>query len=104
VREQLSPAVSTRALASSGSAPSSSRGSPPVATRVAAKTYRLDADLERVLPTSLLALQVAAVGEREIARCFEHWISEGLAERTASRYRARLSSFFSWCANASATS
>ena len=65
---------------------------------VAAKTYRVDADLERVLPTSLLALQVAAVGEREIARCFEHWISRGFAERTAARYRASLSSFLGWCA------
>ena len=64
---------------------------------VAAKTYRLDADLERVLPTSLLALQVAAVSEREISRCFERWISDGFAERTALRYRASLSSFFTWC-------
>ncbi|MGN6780712.1 MAG: tyrosine-type recombinase/integrase [Marmoricola sp.] len=64
---------------------------------VASKTYRIDADLERVLPTSLLALQVAAVTEREIARCFEYWIGRGLAERTAVRYRASLSAFFGWC-------
>lgn len=67
-------------------------------TAVSANTYRIDADLERVMPTSLLALQVAAVGEREIARCFEHWISRGLSERTAVRYRASLSAFFGWCA------
>ncbi len=66
-------------------------------TSVSANTYRIDADLERVLPTSLLALQVASVGEREIARCFEYWISGGLAERTAVRYRASLSAFFGWC-------
>jgi integrase len=66
-------------------------------TTVSANTYRIDADLERVLPPSLLALQVAAVGDREIARCFEHWIGGGLSERTAVRYRASLSSFFGWC-------
>jgi integrase len=65
---------------------------------VSANTYRIDADLERVLPTSLLALQVAAVTDREIARCFEHWIGRGLSERTAVRYRASLSAFFAWCA------
>jgi integrase len=65
---------------------------------VSANTYRIDADLARVLPTSLLALQVAAVGEREVARCFEYWIARGLAERTAVRYRASLSTFFGWCA------
>jgi len=47
---------------------------------VAAKTYRVDADLERVLPTSLLALQVAAVTEREVARCFEYWIGGGYSD------------------------
>ena len=65
---------------------------------VSANTYRIDADLERVLPTSLLALQVAAVGDREIARCFEYWIGRGLSEGTAVRYRASLSAFFGWCA------
>lgn len=65
---------------------------------VSVNTYRIDADLERVLPTSLQALQVAGVGDREIARCFEYWISIGLAERTAVRYRASLSAFFGWCA------
>jgi integrase len=65
---------------------------------VSANTYRIDADLERVLPTSLLALQVAAIGEREVARCFEYWIGRGLSERTAVRYRASLSAFFGWCA------
>ena len=61
---------------------------------VSANTYRIDADLERVLPASLLALQVAAVTDREVARCFEHWIGRGLSERTAVRYRASLSAFF----------
>ncbi|MGN6129060.1 MAG: tyrosine-type recombinase/integrase [Nocardioidaceae bacterium] len=65
---------------------------------VSANTYRIDADLERVLPASLLALQVGAVTDREIARCFEHWIGRGLSERTAVRYRASLSAFFGWCA------
>jgi integrase len=67
-------------------------------TSVSVNTYRIDADLERVLPTSLLALQVAAVGDREVARCFEYWIARGLSERTAVRYRASLSAFFGWCA------
>lgn len=64
---------------------------------VSANTYRADADLERVLPASLLAVQVAAVTDREIARCFEHWISTGLSENSAVRHRASLSAFFAWC-------
>ncbi len=65
---------------------------------VSANTYKTDADLERVLPASLLALQVAAVTDREIARCFEHWIGGGYSEGTAVRHRASLSAFFAWCA------
>lgn len=64
---------------------------------VAAKTYRADADLARVLPASLLALQVGAVTDREVARCFEHWLGQGFSERTAIRHRASLSAFFAWC-------
>lgn len=64
---------------------------------VSAKTYRVDADLERVLPPSLLSLQVASVTDRDVARCFEHWLGKDLSERSAVRYRACLSSFFSWC-------
>jgi integrase len=65
---------------------------------VSANTYKSDADLVRVLPPSLLALQVAAVTDREIARCFEYWIGSGYSEGTAVRHRASLSAFFAWCA------
>ena len=64
---------------------------------VSANTYKADADLVRVLPASLLALQVAAVTDREIARCFEYSIGGGYSEGTAVRHRASLSAFFAWC-------
>jgi len=66
-------------------------------TTVAKKTYRRDQDLQRLLPTSLLALQLSAVSGREIARCFEALLGSGLAEASVVRNRASLSSFFSWC-------
>src|SRR6476469_8922990 len=64
---------------------------------VAAKTYRADQDLPRLMPTSMLALQVSAVSGREVARSFEALLAAGLAEGSVVRYRASLSSFFSWC-------
>ncbi len=66
-------------------------------TTVAAKTYRVDQDLLRLAPTSLLALQVSAVSGREVARSFEALLARGLAEGSVVRYRASLSSFFAWC-------
>ena len=65
---------------------------------VAAETYRADQDLPRLMPTSMHALQAsAAVSGREVARSFEALLAVGLAEGSAVRYRASLSSFFSWC-------
>ncbi|MGL5862720.1 MAG: tyrosine-type recombinase/integrase, partial [Phycicoccus sp.] len=64
---------------------------------VAAKTYRADIDLLRLSPTSLLALQVASVSGREIARAFEALLADGLAESSVVRVRASLSAFFAWC-------
>lgn len=64
---------------------------------VSAKTYRSDQALRRLTPTSILALQISAVSEREIARSFEALIRSGLAESSVTRYRASLSAFFGWC-------
>lgn len=64
---------------------------------VAAKTYRSDQALQRLVPTSMQAMQVGAVSEREIARSFEMLIQRGLSERSVTRYRASLSTFFAWC-------
>lgn len=66
-------------------------------TTVAAKTYRADQDLLRLMPTSMLALHVSAVSGREVARSFESLLSDGLAESSVRRFRASLSSFFAWC-------
>lgn len=64
---------------------------------VAAKTYRSDQALQRLVPTSMQAMQIGAVSEREIARSFETLIQRGLSERSVVRYRASLSTFFAWC-------
>lgn len=64
---------------------------------VAAKTYRSDQALQRLVPTSIQAMQIGAVSEREVARSFEMLIQRGLSERSVVRYRASLSTFFAWC-------
>ncbi|HWI43652.1 MAG TPA: tyrosine-type recombinase/integrase [Nocardioides sp.] len=64
---------------------------------VAAKTYRSDQALQRLMPTSMQAMHVAAVSEREVARSFEALVQRGLSERSVVRYRASLSTFFAWC-------
>lgn len=66
-------------------------------TTVARKTYRRDQDLQRLLPTSLLSLQLSAVSGREIARSFETLLGRGLAEASVVRNRSSLSAFFGWC-------
>lgn len=66
-------------------------------TTVARKTYRADAALPRLIPTSLQALQIGAVSGREVSRSFETLLSRGLIESSVVRYRASLSSFFAWC-------
>lgn len=66
-------------------------------TTVAAKTYRTGQDLKRLTPASVLAVHVAAVSGREVARTFETLLASGLMESSVVRYRASLSSFFGWC-------
>lgn len=67
------------------------------ATTVARKTYRVDRDVERLTPTSVLNLHLSAVSGREVARIFDTLLGSGLAESSVVRYRASLSSFFAWC-------
>lgn len=64
---------------------------------VATKTYIADTQLRRLVPTSIQALQVSAVSEREVARSFETLLRAGLSEGSVVRYRASLSAFFAWC-------
>lgn len=69
-------------------------------TTVARNTYQADADLARLMPASLLAMNIGVVGEREIARSFEALLADGLAEASVRRYRALLSALFGWAARA----
>ncbi|MBO0812109.1 MAG: tyrosine-type recombinase/integrase [Microlunatus sp.] len=64
---------------------------------VSQNTHRMDRDLVRVLPKSLATRELGSVSDREIARCFETWLSGGLSEKSTQRYRASLSVFFGWC-------
>ncbi|GAA1860621.1 tyrosine-type recombinase/integrase [Myceligenerans crystallogenes] len=79
---------------------------------VAAKTYKADADLQRLMPTSLLNMHLSAVSDREVARSFELLLAgaparskkhqggrapERLTSSAVVRYRASLSAFFGWC-------
>lgn len=66
-------------------------------TTVAKKTYRADQDVKRLTPTSVLALHLSAVSEREVGRVYVHLLGSGLVESSVARYRASLSSFFGWC-------
>lgn len=65
-------------------------------TTVAPKTYIADAAVPRLTPTSLAALQIGSVTEREVSRALVALRRRGLAEKSVSRYRASLSSFFAW--------
>lgn len=82
------------------------------ANTVAAKTYRTDSDLPRLMPTSLLNMHLSAVSEREISRSYERLLTAApvrsrkhrggrapvrLAASSVGRYRASLSAFFGWC-------
>lgn len=67
------------------------------AITVAKKTYRTDQDLLRLMPISMQNMGVAAISAREVSRSFESLMKQGLAESSVVRYRASLSSFFSWC-------
>jgi len=63
---------------------------------VSRKTYVADAALVRLIPTSLAAMSVGAVTDREISRALVTLTRAGLAEASVRRFRASLSSFFAW--------
>lgn len=63
---------------------------------VSSKTFTADASLPRLTPTSLAALQVGAVTDREVSRALVSLTRSGLAESSVRRYRASLSAFFAW--------
>lgn len=64
---------------------------------VSTKTHIADKQLLQLVPTSIQAMQVSAVSEREVARPFETLLRAGLSEASVVRYRASLSAFFAWC-------
>ena len=63
---------------------------------VSAKTYKSDAALPRLVPTSLAALQVGSVTDREVSRALIGLVRRGLAESSVKRFRDSLSAFFAW--------
>lgn len=63
---------------------------------VSSKTFTADASLPRLTPTSLAALQIRAVTDREVSRTLVSLTRSGLAESSVRRYRASLSAFFAW--------
>ena len=63
---------------------------------MSAKTYKSDAALPRLVPTSLAALQVGAVTDREVSRALIALVRSGLAESSVKRFRDSLSAFFAW--------
>lgn len=63
---------------------------------VSAKTYVSDAALPRLMPTSLAALSVGAVTDREVSRALVVLVRSGLAESSVRRLRDSLSAFFAW--------
>jgi hypothetical protein len=58
---------------------------------VSAKTYKTDAALPRLVPTSLGALQVGAVTDRDVSRALIALARSGLAESSVKRFRDSLS-------------
>ena len=63
---------------------------------VSAKTYKSDAALPRLVPTSLAVMQVGAVTDREVSRVLIALVRGGLAESSVKRFRDSLSAFFAW--------
>jgi integrase len=63
---------------------------------VTRKTYIADAALPRLLPTSVGALQIGAVTDRDVSRALVTLTRQGLAESSVRRFRASLSAFFAW--------
>lgn len=65
-------------------------------TTVAVNTYQADADLARLMPSWLQAMNIGVVGERELAKSYESLLASGLAEASVRRYRSSLSAMFGW--------
>jgi integrase len=63
---------------------------------VTRKTYVADAALTRLVPTSLAALQIGTVSDRDVSRALVVLTRQGLAESSVRRFRASLSAFFAW--------
>ncbi|HEX8508155.1 MAG TPA: tyrosine-type recombinase/integrase [Propionibacteriaceae bacterium] len=63
---------------------------------VSAKTFVANSALRRLVPTSLAALSIGAVTDREVTRALLSLSRAGLAEASVRRFRASLSSFFAW--------
>jgi integrase len=55
-----------------------------------------DAALSRLIPTSLAALKIGAVTDREVSRALVALTRRGLAESSVRRFRDSLSAFFAW--------
>ncbi|RLP10931.1 tyrosine-type recombinase/integrase [Propionibacterium australiense] len=66
---------------------------------VADKTLRTDQDLLRLIPQSCLSQDPRALTQPAVSRLLAHFRSRGLSELSVRRYRASLSSFFSWLRN-----
>lgn len=78
---------------------------------VAVKTFRADRDLMRLMPTSMQNVHLSSITGRDVARSFESLLSTAppraagargrapkpLEYASVVRYRASLSTFFSWC-------
>ncbi|MBE6477442.1 MAG: site-specific integrase [Propionibacteriaceae bacterium] len=63
---------------------------------VADKTLRTDQDLLRLIPQSYLSQDPRALTQPAVSRLLARFRSRGLSELSVRRYRASLSSFFSW--------
>ena len=63
---------------------------------VSAKTYKSDAAVPQLVPTSLAVMQVGAVTDREVSRVLIALVRGGLAESSVKRFRDSLSAFFAW--------
>ena len=63
---------------------------------VSSKTYVADCAVIRLTPTSIAALSVGAVTDRDVSRALLTLTRKGLAEASVRRYRDSLSSFFAW--------
>lgn len=63
---------------------------------IEAKTLTADRALLRLTPTSVQALSVSAVTDREITKTLIMLTQWGLAQASVARFRNSLSSFFAW--------